>query len=477
MLISKVSAEKYAVSKAKLQLQGAKENEICEILDAEFQFDRKKLKVFIKKQNGVSVCRLVRKLYEIFKMRIKILEVDDIPQFESYHQQYFALSQFPVIDDNDDNNVDSPTNRSLFLGSHQKQESTFESSNQRNINHSHSIQQQQNHLLTPALPSPSLSSPSIHSLNSFETSTIQQNLNLDSLQQETYQHFNTNPYPQLNLTINSVSHFNSAEELLSNSGINLLSDDFEPTPSTSAIPQVSSSNWETYQHRRYDLNDAEPVNYSTAQNNLFYQYQYDKPKQVQHELYQTELEDFDYDYQTNNSNPQLAETQPLSYGKYQNQHHQYYTSLTQSSIPKNNNPISLQNTHGPNVNRHYSQPTHYNSNFTNQRESQSSHYHNQRLQQQQQYYPQQHQPQTPNYQQYMPNLQRGTNNNVNNIKYHSPYSNPNTEFITSNNAHKPTTRTRKRPIESHNPNKGQNLKQALNEISSYYSFQQRGNYY
>ena len=44
-----------------------------EVLATEFQFDRKKLTLYYKKYSDVSVCKLIRKLYNIFKNEVHLV--------------------------------------------------------------------------------------------------------------------------------------------------------------------------------------------------------------------------------------------------------------------------------------------------------------------------------------------------------------------------------------------------------------------
>jgi len=119
VLRSKLSAENYVLSVAKLNLRGVKEGEtfeVSELLAADFQYDRKKLKIFLKKNSSISICRLVRKLYQIFKVRIKILEIEDVPKLRENMHIYQKLSKLDVM------NYDNSTieESSLFLGSIEK---------------------------------------------------------------------------------------------------------------------------------------------------------------------------------------------------------------------------------------------------------------------------------------------------------------------------------------------------------------------
>jgi hypothetical protein len=96
ILESKIEAEKYASYQCLLHIRGHRLSQLAEILTTEFQFDRKKLTVYLKKHEDVSVCRLVRKLYETFKMRIKVIEVDCFEEFQQTLLTYLETSRLEV---------------------------------------------------------------------------------------------------------------------------------------------------------------------------------------------------------------------------------------------------------------------------------------------------------------------------------------------------------------------------------------------
>lgn len=93
MLRSKISAENYALTQCKSHARGRRLAIFSDIIATEFQFDRKKLMVYIKKYEDVSVCRLVRKLYETFKMRIKVYEVEDPQVLYEMALKYHELAK------------------------------------------------------------------------------------------------------------------------------------------------------------------------------------------------------------------------------------------------------------------------------------------------------------------------------------------------------------------------------------------------
>jgi hypothetical protein len=96
VLESKIEAEKFALYQCLLHIRGHRLSQLAEILTAEFQFDRKKLTVYLKKHEEVSVCRLVRKLYETFKMRVKVIEVDCLETFQQSLLVYLETSGLGV---------------------------------------------------------------------------------------------------------------------------------------------------------------------------------------------------------------------------------------------------------------------------------------------------------------------------------------------------------------------------------------------
>jgi hypothetical protein len=96
MLQFKITAEKNALVQCRLHCKGHRLGSFADAIAAEFQFDRKKLTVYLKKYEDVSVCRLVRKLYDTYKMRIKVLEVDDPEAMKEMTKKYLDLSKLSV---------------------------------------------------------------------------------------------------------------------------------------------------------------------------------------------------------------------------------------------------------------------------------------------------------------------------------------------------------------------------------------------
>jgi hypothetical protein len=96
MLKFKIIAEKNALVQCRLHCKGHRLGSFADSIAAEFQFDRKKLTVYLKKYEDVSVCRLVRKLYDTYKMRIKVLEVDDPETMKELTKKYLDLSTLNI---------------------------------------------------------------------------------------------------------------------------------------------------------------------------------------------------------------------------------------------------------------------------------------------------------------------------------------------------------------------------------------------
>jgi hypothetical protein len=96
MLQFKITAEKNALIQCRLHCKGHRLGSFADSIAAEFQFDRKKLTVYLKKYEDVSVCRLVRKLYDTYKMRIKVLEVEDPAAMKEMTKKYLELSKLNI---------------------------------------------------------------------------------------------------------------------------------------------------------------------------------------------------------------------------------------------------------------------------------------------------------------------------------------------------------------------------------------------
>jgi hypothetical protein len=95
-LFEKVNVEKFALSQCKILMRGHRLGVLAEAIATEFQFDNKRLTIYLNKQEEVSVCRLVRKLYEKFKTRIKVLEVDKPQLLRENAAKYLKLSKLDI---------------------------------------------------------------------------------------------------------------------------------------------------------------------------------------------------------------------------------------------------------------------------------------------------------------------------------------------------------------------------------------------
>jgi hypothetical protein len=96
LLKLKIVDEKNALAQCRLDCQGHRLASFADSIAAEFQFDRKKLTIYLKKYEDVSVCRLVRKLYDHYQIRIKVLEVDDPETMKDLTKKYLELSNLQV---------------------------------------------------------------------------------------------------------------------------------------------------------------------------------------------------------------------------------------------------------------------------------------------------------------------------------------------------------------------------------------------
>ena len=96
MLQMKITAENYALHQCQTHIKGSKLSLFSDIISTEFQFDRKKLTIYIKKFENVSVCRLARKIRESFKMHIKVFEIQRIQTLHDFAWKYFEISKLNV---------------------------------------------------------------------------------------------------------------------------------------------------------------------------------------------------------------------------------------------------------------------------------------------------------------------------------------------------------------------------------------------
>jgi hypothetical protein len=99
MLQDKVLAQNQALDICRNKCVELLINTQIEILATEFQFDRKKLTLYYKKHSDVSVCKLIRKLYNIFKMRIWMEPMESELPNDSFHQvtmKFLSLAQITL---------------------------------------------------------------------------------------------------------------------------------------------------------------------------------------------------------------------------------------------------------------------------------------------------------------------------------------------------------------------------------------------
>jgi hypothetical protein len=95
-LKTKIDTENFALAHCKVLMRGHRSGSLAEVLGTEFQFDNKRLTVYLKKFEDLSVCRLVRKLNEKFRTRISVVEVDSLHEIEARALKYLSLSQLSV---------------------------------------------------------------------------------------------------------------------------------------------------------------------------------------------------------------------------------------------------------------------------------------------------------------------------------------------------------------------------------------------
>jgi hypothetical protein len=95
-LKEKINIEKFALSQCKILMRGHRLGVLAEAIATEFQYDNKRLTIYLNKQEDVSVCRLVRKLYEKFKTRIKVLEVEKPEILRDNAMKYLKLSKIDL---------------------------------------------------------------------------------------------------------------------------------------------------------------------------------------------------------------------------------------------------------------------------------------------------------------------------------------------------------------------------------------------
>lgn len=93
MLRNKVLAENNALTLCRSFCRGHRIGSFVDAITAEFQFDRKKLTVYVMKTAEASVCKLVRKLFDSFKMRISILDIESVEMARQLAMEYLEYAK------------------------------------------------------------------------------------------------------------------------------------------------------------------------------------------------------------------------------------------------------------------------------------------------------------------------------------------------------------------------------------------------
>jgi hypothetical protein len=92
MLSAKITFENDALARCRHYCSTHRIGNFIRPIAAEFQFDRKKLTIFVMKSGDASVCKLVRKLFDSFKIRISILDIESPELARHYAMKYLNLS-------------------------------------------------------------------------------------------------------------------------------------------------------------------------------------------------------------------------------------------------------------------------------------------------------------------------------------------------------------------------------------------------
>lgn len=119
-LKTKIDTENFALSHCKVLMRGHRSGSLAEVLGTEFQYDNKRLTVYLKKFEDLSVCRLVRKLNEKFRTRISVVEVDSIHEMQERALRYLTLSQLDLTIDRLSNGNNEKTSQSFLLLKYQQ---------------------------------------------------------------------------------------------------------------------------------------------------------------------------------------------------------------------------------------------------------------------------------------------------------------------------------------------------------------------
>jgi hypothetical protein len=92
MLSAKITFENDALARCRHYCSTHRIGNFIRPIAAEFQFDRKKLTIYVMKTGDASVCKLVRKLFDSFKIRISILDIESPELARHYAVKYLNLS-------------------------------------------------------------------------------------------------------------------------------------------------------------------------------------------------------------------------------------------------------------------------------------------------------------------------------------------------------------------------------------------------
>jgi hypothetical protein len=96
LLKSKIIAENESLGLCRNYCHGRKVGTFLEVISTEFQYDHKKLTLYVTKSGEVSVCKLVRKLFDSFHTRICVEEIQTIDELVMATQRYLELSRLPL---------------------------------------------------------------------------------------------------------------------------------------------------------------------------------------------------------------------------------------------------------------------------------------------------------------------------------------------------------------------------------------------
>lgn len=119
-LKTKIETENFALSHCKVLMRGHKSGSLAEVLGTEFQYDNKRLTVFLKKFEDLSVCRLVRKLNEKFRTRISVVEVESYREMQDRALRYLSLSGLDVSYDRLANSHSEKNAQSFLMTKYQQ---------------------------------------------------------------------------------------------------------------------------------------------------------------------------------------------------------------------------------------------------------------------------------------------------------------------------------------------------------------------